>query len=159
MYKIVFDSDALIKLVKSGLDDEILGKVVACIPEQVFEETVVEGKKGHHADAAVIESFINEGLIRKYKTKSRSSGNLGKGELATRDLYGKIRANAIITDDGAFIRELIEGNVRFLTTGAFIVFSFEKGFISRKLAEDYLSKLRGQIGEKQFGYFKKQLEG
>ena len=64
MYKLLFDSDALIKASKA----EFLGKIAenfnVSITEEVYNEAVEEGKKRFYLDADKIENLVNAGRIK-----------------------------------------------------------------------------------------------
>jgi len=103
MYKLIFDSDALIKLIKTRLPKMVFKGFKTFITNEVYEECVIGGKKAFFEDAFVIESLVKEGLIKKIQTrKSPEIENLlrherfGKGEESVLHLYGNINAGVKI---------------------------------------------------------------
>ena len=58
MSKIVFDSDGLIKMAKSGVLEVTFECFDSYISQEVFDEAVTEGKTFQFEDANVIEELI-----------------------------------------------------------------------------------------------------
>src|SRR3989338_2287863 len=114
MSKIVFDSDGLIKMAKSGILEVALEHFDSCISQEVFDETVTEGKKLQFEDADFIEEMVtnNQLKIQKYsidknlEDKLKNKPSLGVGEISAIHLFNSLKADAIITDDQKFIRFL-----------------------------------------------------
>ena len=61
MSKIVADADGLIKLGKSGALEALLSVAEVMVPEAVYEEAVITGKKEMYEDAAELERTLREG--------------------------------------------------------------------------------------------------
>src|SRR3989338_8747515 len=106
MSKIVFDSDGLIKVAKSGVLEVVLGCFDSWVSEEVFQEAVVEGKKLQFNDAFVIDGQIEAGKLKVkkqlvYKSGAYSTGleGLGAGEISSFHLFSALKANSIITAD------------------------------------------------------------
>ena len=89
MYKFIFDSDALIKLAKSGILEKICLHYNCIITAEVKNECVDEGKKRLHQDASKIEGLINEKLlcIKDPKKQRKIKERLGRGETSAVNLY------------------------------------------------------------------------
>src|SRR3989338_11182952 len=106
MYKLLFDSDALIKASKAEFLDKTVKNFDVSITEEVYNETVKEGKKGFYPDADKIENFVNKGKIKVinkkyYKEKKEPEKSFGKGEKSTFQVYKK--GSLIVTDDLSFM--------------------------------------------------------
>ena len=120
MKKIVFDSDGLIKLVKSGIFNMIQQECF--ISEEVYEEAVISGKKGFHDDAHQIEQYIQEKRIKvKNAERIKDMHGLGKGEISALALFETIRADAIVSDDAKFLALLEQERIPFVVPTEVIV--------------------------------------
>ena len=141
MKKIVFDSDGLIKLVKSGIFKKIQQEIF--ISEEVYQETVVAGKKGFHDDAQIIEQYIEEKkiIVKKNKTTKNIYG-LGKGEASAFSLFEEIQADAIISDDRKFLAVLEQENIPFIVPTEVIVALAVKRRITKIEAAEALLKIK-----------------
>ena len=120
MSKIVLDTDALIKVVRSGAFAFIHHKCF--ISEEVYEEAVTEGKKRFYEDSYLIESLIEDGKMKVMKADMiESIHGLGKGELSTLALFRQIKADVIISDDRKFLDMLEAQNTPFIVPTECIV--------------------------------------
>lgn len=160
MYKLIVDSDALIKLMKSGVLEKICQYYNCIITNEVKNECVDEGKKRLHKDALKIEELINKKLlITKDAKKARKiKENLGKGEVSTVNLYFQEKNSIIVTDDSAFIRYLEENNIKFLIPADLILLMKNSNKIDRKTALKYLEKMRDFIREEVYTDVKKDIK-
>ena len=168
MYKIklVFDSDALIKLVKAGFPKEIFKNFNAYIPNEVYNEVVTKGKYGLFEDAFTIENIINVGLLRKKKSgfdlkirRLLESTNLGKGEKSALHLFREIKASAIISDDHQFLTFLHKNKMPFITPADLVIRLNKVNLIDYKESVKILEGLKLFIKDEQYKNFKKQLKG
>lgn len=141
------DSDALIKLTKAGLLPIITHAWQCLIPDEVYEEVVVRGKREAHPDAAEIERFIGRGLERGRARAAprRLPAALGLGERAVVALFEKERADLILTDDRAFLAALRRSGLPHLTPALALVKLTEQGAVSLDRARDYLDRLKPLI--------------
>ena len=73
MYKFVIDSDALIKLTKTGLLEQVCRHYNCAITSEVKEESVDEGKKRFYKDALKIEELIGKKLLKVIELKKVKS--------------------------------------------------------------------------------------
>lgn len=120
MKKLVFDADALIKIVKAGILIKIPHHCM--ISYKVHEEVVEEGKKRFYADAFQIEQLVKEGRLKVYHVSSTQEiYGLGEGELSTLAVFSKEKADVIISDDRAFLRALEEMNIPFIVPTELII--------------------------------------
>ncbi len=141
MTKIVFDADGLIKLIHSGIFRNISHECF--ISEQVYHETVAEGKKKLYADAFQIEQFINEGKIKIKKVDMITEAHgLGKGEVSTLDLFRQIKADVIISDDRKFLSALEEQDIPFIIPTEYLVALVKSKQIEPKEGINALEKIR-----------------
>lgn len=160
MYKLLLDSDALIKISKA----EFLGVVVenfkAFITEEVYEETVKEGKKELYPDADIIEKFIQERYITlinkgQYKEDKKPKQNFGKGEASVLQAYK--RDNFIVSDDLSFTSYARKGNLKILSSAHLIYVLLKKGKLSKDKAYDSLEKLKPYIRKDVYKLIKKDI--
>ncbi|MFH1721269.1 MAG: hypothetical protein ABH950_01545 [Candidatus Altiarchaeota archaeon] len=158
MMKIVFDSDALIKLGKTKRFPKILEKMDACISEEVFKECVTEGKTRLYEDAFRLEEMIQKGRLRVERTNERMEAkgilkevfNLGRGEKSTLHLYFKNKPQAIVSDDQAFLDVLYVNNIPFLTTTDLLVRLVELKKIKRDECRETLEEIKPYIPHKRY---------
>ena len=151
MFRIVLDSDGLIKLEKSGML-RVLCKTHTCIiPEGVFEETVKQGKIELYADAFRLEEEIKgkvevkEAAENFRATEITKGKSLGKGEREVLHLFFNETADAIVSDDRSFLNLLEEKGIAFLNPAKAIVFLKRKDRIKKEEALEALNKIKELI--------------
>ncbi len=123
MYKIVLDADGLIKTSKAGFLPQLTEEYVCLLPEEVYQEAVVAAWIGHPDEARALEALIAaEKLIRKQAARSRfadrilrRSHSLGVGESGAVHLFLQEGADALLTDDRAFLNFLTRHRIPVLT--------------------------------------------
>jgi glutathione synthase/RimK-type ligase-like ATP-grasp enzyme len=137
------------------------------VPEAVYQETVIEGKKELYEDAFKIEEIIENSNKRKQAERAgkgeqvlKSSGNpvsLGKGEKQALRLYFQEKGDAIISDDRTFLNLLDRYNekaetkgVPFITPANAIVTMENKGIISNKKAKRGLKQIEEIIRQSSY---------
>jgi predicted nucleic acid-binding protein len=157
----VLDADGMIKLAKASVL-LTLAKAAGChISDTVFKETVVEGKKLLFPDAFTIEEVIQAGPIsvhRSIKKKHNSPVVLGKGERTSLDLYYQLNANAIVSDDQKFLKELERREITFLTPATTIFALCKRKKLTQQKAIDALDRLRKLIRPEVYINTKKEVE-
>ncbi len=160
MYKFVIDSDALIKLTKSGILEHICLHYSCIITAEVKNECVDEGKKRLYKDALKIEEYVNKKLLKTtdLKKPSKIGENLGKGEVSTVNLYFQEKDSIIITDDSAFIKYLEENNIKFLLPADLILLMKISNKIDKGTALKYLEKIKSFIREEVYNDIKKDIK-
>jgi rRNA-processing protein FCF1 len=141
--KIVIDSDALIKLTKSGAKELITECFNVVIPERVYEETVTEAEG--YPDAKEIERNIE---AKRIEIKEASQEE--KGEMAVLDLYKRGDYDLLISDDCRFLRHLAVDGIPYLTPSFLIVYLLHKRKISKEYAENYIDNLKMYISEEEY---------
>lgn len=167
MSKIVFDSDGLIKLEKAGLLDLLADRYHCLVPEAVYKETVIKGKKGLYEDAFEIEEIVEEKIdcIKVEETDKAKKileigdpTSLGQGEKRALGLYFQEEGDVVLSDDRTFLNllarhEQTTENIRevpFLTPANVIVEMARKGIISSEQAREGLNRIKGLIRESSY---------
>lgn len=148
MTVIVADADGLIKLGKSGALPQLLSATEILVPEAVYEEAVVVGKKEMHEDAFELERTLREGgaeVVSDVETGTgeaeellRDAPSLGAGERAALRIFHDKGADAVLTDDRAFVNLLRRTKATILLPAAAIVLLAKSG---RMGAEDAVAAL------------------
>jgi len=164
MYKIVFDSDGLIKLIKAGIPKDVFRKFKSFITNEVYSECVTQGKESLFEDAFIIENMVEEDLIQKKQTGKNTKAkeiltdkNFGKGEESSVHLYYETKADAICSDDDKFLNLLSTNNVPFIISPDLIVRLNEVKSLSKEQSLKVLEGLKPFIKEEDYVRFKKQI--
>jgi len=137
MSKVVMDSDGLIKLQKAGVLKLMASRCECIIPEAVYKESVEDGKRGLYEDAFLIEEIVEED-IKKIKVSDQNEElkkidegkleSLGEGEKEVFQLYFQVKADAIISDDRAFLSTIDRfSDVEYFTPCNTIYIMYKKG--------------------------------
>lgn len=153
---IVADADGLIKLGKSGVLSALLSATQVVVPQAVWDEAVAEGKRGMYEDAQLLERELTEGSAEVVEQKpseeaeallTGSAAALGAGESAALGVFFARGADAILTDDRAFLGLLAssEPPIPALVPAAAIVSLAEADRLSLEEAREALSKLEGSV--------------
>jgi len=129
MYKIVFDSDGLLKARKAAFLDAVSRTYACLLPDEVFQETVVAARNAHPEEAREIEGLIGEGkIVPRRRARSaaadrilRWSTSLGEGECGALRLFYQESADFLVTDDRAFLNLLTRHRIPFLTPAELLV--------------------------------------
>lgn len=150
------DADALIKLTKASLKEDVLLNVEVHIPPRVEQETVNEGKAGKHADAFVIEKNVQNGRLHISEPQKdhplRSVLDvldLTGGEAEVLELYAGSAADLIISDDTRFLRLLDGLDIPFATPTALVVALVKTGRLERVHALKKLDDLAPHVSESE----------
>lgn len=162
MYKLLFDSDALIKITKAELLHAVAKEFKVFITEEVYEEAVTEGKKRLYEDAEKIENSVKTGetkIIKNkdYIKKKKPSQNFGKGEASAFQAYSKNKI--IISDDLNFVLYLQKEKIRNLSSAHLIPLLVKKGKLGKIEAHDCLGRLKPYIRKEIYNLVKKDIEG
>lgn len=137
--KVVADADGLIKLGKSGVLGGLLSAAEVPIPGAMYAEAVEGGKREMYEYAFESERMLGEGGVEMVVEKEderaekllEGTASLGAGERAALHALFAREADAVLTDDGAFLDLLGRSGVRTLTPAAAIVSLCESEGISR----------------------------
>jgi len=156
VYTIVVNADGLIKMGKSGVLSPLLGAARLLVPRAVWEESVEEGKRRMYGDAHELEAALAEGgaEVVSYgagegveRLLGGSAASFGAGERAALAVFYAVGADALLTDDRAFLR-LLEGAdppVPALVPAAAIIALTEGDWMTVDEARDALGKLKPSI--------------
>ena len=142
MYNIVVDSDALIKLAKSGLLQTIASRTHLLISEKVYEEVVTKGKEKMYDDAILVENLVSEGVIRKVKAKGEGPVS---GEYSSLNIFRQTSAAAIVSDDQRFLSFLEAEGVPFIIPSHMIIRLVQRRKLSAQEAINGLKRIRALI--------------
>ncbi len=141
--KIVVDSDALIKLTKTGSKEAIVGLLEVSIPKKVYEETVTESKGC--PDANKIQENVNNGKIQVQGLLPHD-----KGEFEALKLYRSGGFELIVSDDRKFLNYLDRNGIPYLTSSSIIVYLLYKNKITKEDTIKYIENLKMYISKRQY---------
>ncbi|HDI42591.1 MAG TPA: hypothetical protein ENF62_02285 [Candidatus Bathyarchaeota archaeon] len=157
MVSLVLDSDCLIKLAKSTVLIKLLKHFQCFISKEVYEETVVKGKARLYEDAFLIDELVVKGKLRVKEVKENERAlkllakGIGRGEASTLILFFNLGADAILTDDKAFIRRiLIRNEIPFITSSRVIIRLVRLGIIGKKEGIEALNRLKPYITREDY---------
>ena len=158
MSKIVADADGLIMLGKSGALGHLLSAAEIVVPRSVYREAVEAGKKEMYEDAFELEKVLGEGGAEVVENQQderaekllKDVTSLGAGERAALHVLFAREAEAVLTDDRAFLNVLGRAGIRTLTPAAAIVSLFESGRLSRMEAIEALGSIEGLLREEVY---------
>lgn len=153
---IVADADGLIKLGKSGALSALLSAAKVLVPQAVWNEAIEEGKRRMYEDAYILERKLEAGgaeVVAHEPSEEAeallagSAAALGAGESAALRVFFARGADAILTDDRAFLGLLASSAppVPALVPAAAIVSLAEADRLSLEGAKEALSKLEGSV--------------
>ena len=147
-FRIVLDSDGLIKLAKAELLEVLITAWRCLVPRAVYAETVERGMRLAYPDAAQIHALLRSDLIRPRARHPRATAilrgksGLGPGECEALHLYFASGADALVTDDAAFLDVLTEADIPALPPALVILVLQEQGHLSARDALAGLERLR-----------------
>jgi len=151
---VVSDSSSLIIGTKAGLLNILCEEFSVAIPEKVFEEAVVAGKKLQKIDALKIEEAIENKKILVKKTEPAKGGktaswlkelSLDEGEMQAIYLYIQANAKLLLADDKQAINAAKLLDINWATIPDIIVGFAERKKISQEQALEAL-KIAQQEG-------------
>ena len=165
MNKIVFDSDGLIKLTKSGCLMKILNSFQCSITEEVYDETVISGMERAHGDAYEINGLIKEGKLKVKNTKNNKyvenmleNRTFGFGECSTLHLFYNSDAKVIVTDDRAFLNLLDNNNVPYIVPTDLIVRLYELKVMTKDESINSLDAIKIYVSGSNYNAARRNLE-
>ena len=169
MYTVVVDADGLIKLGKSGALPALLGAARLLVPKAVWEEAVEEGKRRMYEDANDLEAALKEGgaevvLYEPGEESERlladSAASFGAGEREALAVYYAAEADAVLTDDRAFLGLLggADPPVPALVPAASMVALAEGGRMTVDEAREALSEIEPSIRRDAYAAAMEDLE-
>jgi predicted nucleic acid-binding protein len=153
MSKFVVDADGLIKLGKSGALAALLSVAEVLVPEAVYEEAVVAGRREMYEDAFELERVLREGETQVIQAVENERAErvledataLGPGERAALRVAYESGADAVLTDDRALLGVLARAGMRALVPAAVIVLLAGRGAVSVEEAWRALGRIEGFI--------------
>ena len=162
MYKLLFDSDALIKAAKAGFLESAASAFKIHITNDVYNETVEQGKKRIYEDADKIENLVQNKKIfliksAKYAKKPKPKQSFGRGETSVFQAYKK--GYLIVTDDLSFVSYLNDVSIRNMSCAHVLIALAKKGRISKEKACYHLEKLSFFIRKEIYELAKKGIKG
>ena len=94
----------LAKIKRLKLLRELFKEVI--VPEEVYEEVVLDGKEKGHLDASVVDQAIRDKwiVVRKMEIKEeikRFASEIGAGEIAAINLAKQERVSLVLIDDAS----------------------------------------------------------
>ncbi|PKP56862.1 MAG: hypothetical protein CVT89_05450 [Candidatus Altiarchaeales archaeon HGW-Altiarchaeales-2] len=166
MAKLIFDSDGLIKLTKSGVIEVILVKFECFISEEVCKESVIDGMDRLYEDAFLIDSFIERKLltVKKFnedenaKNIMKETKSIGMGERSTLHLFFNLGASAIVSDDYTFLKLLPKNKIPFIIPTDLIAELAVLNILTKESALSALEKIKPWVKENNYQTSKRYLE-
>lgn len=163
----VLDSDGLIKLIKANIIEVLLKNFSCFISKEVYKEVVIEGKKRLYEDAFTIESLVKKGMLKVKEVKEDKKAfkilkdvfELGKGEKSTLYLFFNLKADAIISDDNAFLNILKANSIPFIIPSDIISRLVELKIIDKESGIKALNAIEYYIRRENYLMAKKVIEG
>jgi len=163
--RLVIDTDALIKLTKSGAKELVGTNFGVLLPPQVRVECVDQGKLGGFPDAIRIEDNIRRGLmkVRKPQRTARTEAivrelRLIGGEADVLRLFRSGGVDVVVSDDRRFLQMLEALAIPFATPSSLIVALAGRGLLRRAEALARLDALAEFISEEEYLEARRALE-
>jgi len=154
--RLVCDADGLIKMNKAGILEMVARHAEVLLGPEIFREAVEEGKARGYPDAFEIELVSKQFTLKRPHVHPQADRilrerELGSGEREALQLYLSEEAEAIVSDDQAFLSLLEAHSVPYLTPAAIVVLLAERGIL-RPLEKAYeaLERLRPLIRQEQY---------
>ena len=147
----VLDSDGLIKLGKAGILGVVVDAWNCLIPQAVYTETVEQGIQASYPDAPVIRDALRPSMVRSRVRHPRATAllklkrGLGIGEQEALHLFFATKANAIVTDDAAFVALLEQAGLRYLPPALVLVQMAQQGHLEGQRALEALEHIAPHI--------------
>jgi len=162
MYKLLFDSDSLIKVTKAEFLENVTNSFEVYITDDVYNETVEEGKERFYEDAYKIQNLIDDNRIHvikrsDYLKKAIPKQSFGKGEVSV--LQAHKNAYLIVTDDLSFASYLNNISIKNISSAHLITALVKKGKISKQEAYYYLENLKPLIRKEIYELVKNDIKG
>jgi len=167
MSRIVADADGLIKLGKAGALAALLSVAELLFPEAVYAEAVISGKREMYEDAFELERVLREGGERIVGAEKNERAErvledapaLGPGERAALRVALAREADAVLTDDRAFLGVLAGAGVRALVPSAAIVLLAGREVVSVEEAVEALESIEGSVRREVYEAAMEELVG
>ena len=162
MYKLLFDSDALIKAAKAEFLEPVANTFEVCITDDVYRETVEQGRTGLYKDADKIKNLIDAKKIsvirsREYIRKAKPKKSFGRGEISIFQAYKK--GYLIVADDLSFVVYLNDESIKNVSSAYLLVMLLKKHRIGKEKACYYLDRLKPLIRKDIYELVKSDIKG
>lgn len=163
--RVVLDSDGLIKLAKAGILEVVMRAWTCLVPQAVWAETVARGMKAAYPDALAIHEALDRSTVQPWIRHPRATAllaqkhGLGRGEQEALHLFFTARADAIISDDSAFLTELGRAGVRYLPPALVPVQLARERHLDPRAALEGLERMRRFIRPEVYRAARSDLEG
>lgn len=153
---------------KSGSVPALLATQQVLVPHRVWVEAVETGKRLMYEDALELERALKEGgaeivetptIRRAEELAEESAAYLGAGERAALSLFFERRADAILTDDRAFLGLLSSAGVPALVPTAAISALAANNAITSAGAKEALGRIRGFVRAEAYDAAMEELRG
>jgi predicted nucleic acid-binding protein len=147
-FRVVLDSDGLIKLAKADILEVVFKAWDCLVPRAVYVETVERGIRAAYPDALVIREVLQPQAVRPMVRHPRATlllqqkRNLGRGEQEALHLFFRARAHTIISDDAAFVTVLDQAGVPYLPPALVLVELVHHQQLEPRAALEGLERMR-----------------
>ena len=145
---IISDASTLILLEKIALLGKLAGNFEFIIPQEIYGEAVVKGKKIKSEDSYSIENKINSGVIKIKGVKDREKVNqiidefnLEKGETEAIVLFLQENADILAIDDHKAINVCKIYKIPFITALTFVITALDAKIIMNNEAKEMVRNL------------------
>jgi hypothetical protein len=146
-FRVELDSDGLIKLAKAGALERVVEAWTCLVPRAVYVETE-RGLEAAYPDAEAIRLVLPPATVRRAARHPRAAAllqgkrGLGRGEQEALHLFFAARADAIVTDDAAFVAMLAGAGLRYLVPALVLVRLVQRQYLEPAEALDCLERMR-----------------
>jgi hypothetical protein len=147
-FRVVLDSDGLIKLAKAGALERVVEAWTCLVPRAVYAEIVERGLEAAYPDAEAIRLVLPSTTVRRAARHPRAAAllqgkrGLGRGEQEALHLFFAARGDAIVTDDAAFVAMLAGAGLRYLVPALVLVRLVQGQYLEPAEALDCLERMR-----------------
>lgn len=163
-FRVVLDSDGLIKLAKADTLEVVLKAWDCLVPQAVYVETVERGIRAAYPDALAIRDVLQPQTVRPMVHQPRGTmllqhkRSLGRGEQESLHLFFRARAHAIISDDAAFVTVLDQAGVPYLPPALVLLELVHHQQLEPRAALEGLERMRALIRPEIYRMARSDLE-
>lgn len=163
-FRVVLDSDGLIKLAKADILQVVLKAWDCLVPQAVYVETVERGIRAAYPDALAIREVLQPQAVRPMVRHPRATlllqreHTLGRGEQEALHLFFRARAHAVISDDAAFITALDQAGVPYLPPALVLLELAHHRHVEPRAALKALERMRRLIRSEIYRMTRSNLE-